>query len=176
MRKIAFLFLISLSFVTILSCSKKKSDEKVADTNQNDKQYEQAVDFTLKDLQEKTYQLSDLKGKVVYLNFWATWCSPCIQEIPELVEIHQEFKNQGFEILGLTVQGSDKEKAYQLMKEYKIPYPLLWGNDSDVGERYKIRVMPTSFVVDREGRIHQQIIGVTKNQKERIENAIKEVL
>jgi peroxiredoxin len=111
-----------------------------------------APDFTLKDASGQSIKLSDYKGKVVLLNFWATWCGPCTLEIPWFEEFEQQYRSKGFEVLGVSMDedGWDVIKPY--ITEHKINYRVVLGNDS-VGELYGgIDSLPTTFIIDREGR------------------------
>jgi peroxiredoxin len=111
-----------------------------------------APEFTLKDAGGQSIKLSDYKGKVVLLNFWATWCGPCTLEIPWFEEFEQHYRSQGFEVLGVSMDedGWDVIKPY--IAEHKINYRVVLGNDS-VGELYGgVDSLPTTFIIDREGR------------------------
>lgn len=121
---------------------------------------EQAPTITLKDLSGKTVNLSDFKGKVVLLNFWAVWCAPCEAEIPELVEWQQEYEKDGLQIIGITYPPTNKVKVRNFARKMKINYPILYGSKRtkelfDSGEN-----LPYSVVIDREGNVKERIEGV----------------
>jgi peroxiredoxin len=111
-----------------------------------------APDFTLKDANGQTVKLSDYKGKVVLLNFWATWCGPCTLEIPWFEQFQQEYRSKGFEVLGVSMDEEGWNAVKPYIAEHKINYRIVLGNDS-VGELYGgVDSLPTTFIIDREGR------------------------
>jgi len=133
-----------------------------------------AKGFSLKDLQSNKMRLSDFRGKVVLLNFFATWCPPCRMEIPELIRIYQQNKKKGLVILGISL---DAEEASFVLKNFvrmmKIPYPVLIGTE-EVVEDYRILGVPTTLVIDKEGKIYQRFDGLVPPIH--FENALKDLL
>jgi cytochrome c-type biogenesis protein len=117
-----------------------------------------APEIELKDTTGATFRLSDLRGRVVLLNFWATWCIPCRTEIPELNEMHHALEAQGLSVVGVVYQDADADiKAFQ--SEIKQDYPIVIGDDS-VGSKFGgVQGLPTTFIIDRDGRIRQKIFG-----------------
>jgi|SRR6267142_2473134 len=116
----------------------------------DDKQREHA-DFTLTDLQGKSWTLQALHGKVVLVNFWATWCQPCRKEMPDLDALYQRFKDQGFVILGISDEDAGKVK--QLLAERSVAYPILLDPGRKVNELFRIDGIPKSFLYDRNGKM-----------------------
>ena len=116
-----------------------------------DDQGRQAADFTLTDLQGKTWSLRELKGKVVLVNFWATWCPPCRKEMPDLNALYQRFKDQGFVILAISDEEADKVRPF--IAERKISYPVMLDPGRKVNELFQVEGIPKSFVYDREGKL-----------------------
>jgi cytochrome c biogenesis protein CcmG/thiol:disulfide interchange protein DsbE len=111
-----------------------------------------APDFKLKDATGNSVQLSDYKGKVVLLNFWATWCGPCTLEIPWFEQFEQQYRSKGFEVLGVSMDEDGWNVIKPYIAEHKINYRVVLGNDS-VGELYGgVDSLPTTFIIDREGR------------------------
>ena len=123
----------------------------------------QRADFTLSDLQGKSWHLRELKGKVVLVNFWATWCPPCRKEMPDLDALYQKFKDQGFVVLSI----SDEEaaKVAPFITERKISYPVLLDPGRKVNEAFVVEGIPKSFVYDRDGKLVAQSIDMrTRSQ------------
>jgi peroxiredoxin len=133
------------------------------------------LDFTLKDMNEKEVSLASYKGKVILLDFWATWCGPCKVEIPGFVEMQNTYGPKGFQVIGISID----DKADQLKPfaaEYKMNYPVLQGlgRDDVTDALGPILGLPTTLVIGRDGRICAAHAGMTS--KETFENQIKELL
>jgi peroxiredoxin len=111
-----------------------------------------APDFTLKDAGGTSVKLSDLRGKVVLLNFWATWCGPCALEIPWFIEFEQQFKSRGLEVVGVSMDEDGWAAIKPYVAEHKLNYRVLLGNDSVSQLFGGVESLPTTFVIDREGR------------------------
>ena len=125
-----------------------------------DKQRKAAPDFTLKDANGKEFKLSEYKGKIVLLNFWATWCGPCKIEIPWFIEFEQKYKDKGFAVLGISMDDDGWQAVKPYLEEKKINYRVAVGNDS-IGSLYGgVDSLPTTFVIDREGRVASTHIGL----------------
>jgi len=123
----------------------------------------QSADFTLTDLQGKPWHLQDLRGKVVLVNFWATWCPPCRKEMPDLDALYNKFKDQGLVVLAI----SDEEaaKVTPFITERKISYPVLLDPGRKVNDAFIVEGIPKSFVYDRSGKMVAQSIDMrTRNQ------------
>jgi cytochrome c biogenesis protein CcmG/thiol:disulfide interchange protein DsbE len=131
------------------------------------------LDFVLKDMNNATVKMADYKGKVVLINFWATWCGPCKLEIPAFVELYDQYKNQGFVIAGVSIDDApDTLRAFA--KEWRMQYPLLLIQtevEDSYGPFYGI---PTSFLLARDGTICRKHIGPAT--KEQLEQEIKALL
>ncbi len=111
-----------------------------------------ARDFTLKSNQGENIRLSDLRGQVVMLNFWASWCGPCRQEMPILDKMYQRYASVGFNLLGINVE-SDPKKADKFLKERPVTFPILYDTTKKVSEQYKVAAMPTTVLIDCDGNI-----------------------
>ena len=136
--------------------------------------YKLAPSFTLLDINGDEKSLSDFKGKVVILDFWATWCPPCRAEIPHFVELYDEHKDKGLEVIGISVDWNAERVVGPFAEENGINYTLLLGSD-DVSNAYGgIVSIPTTFLIDRDGGIRKKYIGY--RDKDVFENDIKELL
>jgi len=135
---------------------------------------DKAPDFSLKSVDGKTVNLSDYKGKVVIIDFWATWCGPCRRGIPDLVSIQKEFKND-LVIIGISL---DAEKTIKdvpgFVKSYSINYPIVYGDEKVVMDYGGIQSIPTAFVIDKKGNVVDRHIGLVS--KDTYVNKIKELL
>jgi peroxiredoxin/outer membrane lipoprotein-sorting protein len=128
-----------------------------------------AEDFTLGDLAGKTLQLSSLKGKVVLLDFWATWCGPCRIEMPNIQKLHREFKAKGLVVLGIN-QGEDAAKVKPFLKKYDYDFRILLDRQQTVGRLYQVTGIPTLLIIYRTGTISAHFVGL------RDENTLREAL
>ncbi len=133
-----------------------------------------APDFTLPTSDGKKLKLSDYKGKVVILDFWATWCPPCRKGIPDLVELKKKYGSKGFEIIGISVDQETKPDVVPFIKDYGINYPVVYGNTNVYQQYGGIRAIPTSFIIDKEGKIVASYEGLIS--KAAYEDHIKKLL
>jgi cytochrome c biogenesis protein CcmG/thiol:disulfide interchange protein DsbE len=134
-----------------------------------------APEFTLKDADGQTVHLSDYKGKVVLLDFWATWCGPCKIEIPWFMEFENEFKNQGFAVLGVSMDEDGWAAIKPYVRDRKMNYRVLLGNDQVSASYGGLDALPTTLLIDRAGDIASVHEGVSMG-KEEFKNAIVQLL
>ncbi len=133
-----------------------------------------APDFSLETLDGKTLRLSDLRGKAVLLNFWATWCGPCKIEMPWFVDLQKQYGSQGLQIVGVAMDDASKEDIGKFAKEMGVNYPILIGKET-VGDQYGgVPALPETFLISRDGKIVDKIIGL--RGKADIEEAVKKAL
>lgn len=118
----------------------------------------QAPDFSLKDVEGKTHKLSDYRGKVVMLNFWASWCPPCRYELPSMERAYQKLKDHGVEFLAINL-GEDADTIFTFTADYPVTFPLLMDIDTSVSENYPVIGLPTSYFVGPDGRLIYRAIG-----------------
>jgi peroxiredoxin len=123
-----------------------------------DDQRRERADFTLTDLEGKPWSLQGLHGKVVLVNFWATWCPPCRKEMPDLQKIYQEFKDQGLLILAISDEDISKVKPF--IEEHNTTYPILLDPGSKVHKLFVVEGIPKSFLYDREGKLVAEAIDM----------------
>lgn len=135
-----------------------------------------APDFELQSLDGKTIKLSSLRGKKVIVNFWATWCPPCRQEMPEMEEFYSKHKNEGVEILAVNLTQAEKSRADvpEFIEEYGISFPILMDEKGKTGQLYNVSSIPATFIIDTQGVIQQEIVGpMTYNWMKKTLGAIK---
>ena len=124
-----------------------------------------APDFSLELFDGSDFQLSNQRGKVVLVNFWGSWCGPCRQEAPELQALYEDYKDDGFLIIGVNWLESSRGKALDFVDEFGITYP----NGEDFGEivakKYHIQGAPENFLIDKEGNVSQFVYGVVQYDK-----------
>lgn len=118
----------------------------------------EAKDFTLRDINNRKVNLKDFRGKTVMLNFWATWCAPCRQEMPSMEKLYRQFKDKGFVVLSVA-SGDDSSSVAQFIKEYNITFPALLDADFEVSEYYKVWSLPTTYFISPDGKITGMAYG-----------------
>jgi thiol-disulfide isomerase/thioredoxin len=119
-----------------------------------------APDWTMKDIAGRTIRLRDYKGKVVLLNFWATWCAPCLAEIPELVRWQRRYAKDGLQIIGLTYPPNTKRAIVQFVRQRRINYPIIQGTAELKAHFTVSETLPFTVVIDAAGNIHSTIEGI----------------
>ncbi len=119
-----------------------------------------APDFTLDTLEGSQMTLSDLRGKVVIVNLWTSWCPPCRAEMPTIEQIYQENKAQGLEVLAVNTTDQDSESAAaNFAQEFGLTFPILLDRDGSVSKRYQLLALPTTYFIDRQGIIRAVVPG-----------------
>ena len=126
----------------------------------NTRQHALAPDFTLPQITGTPLQLSSMQGKVVLLDFWATWCEPCREEIPHFVELQHKYGNEGLQIVGVSMDDSI-DPVRPFAEKFQINYPIVMGN-AKIGELYGgVLGLPVAFIIGRDGRIYRKHLGAT---------------
>ena len=164
MNNIYYILLLLLSF----SFSEKIPDDLLNKLKEVTQDVNKASDFSLKSINaDSIYTLSELKDKVVLINFWATWCGPCRMEIPDFNELYEKYPREEFEILGISISDT-AEQLKNFLKAYKIDYPVLYGNQSemqkiiiDYGGVYSI---PMSFLIGKDNEVKRVYPGAILKQ------------
>ena len=138
----------------------------------NDEGLPKAPAFELPDMAGDNVRLAEFEGKVVLLDLWATWCTPCLEGIPVYNELLEKYQGDGLEIIGIAVQ-SDFDAIQPIIDKYEIQYPILVGN-KNVETAYRLIGFPTAFLIDRDGAIQHKLLGTT--QLEGAEGEIRQML
>ena len=139
-----------------------------------DKERHDAPDFSLKDADGKVVHLSDYRGKVVLLDFWATWCGPCKIEIPWFMELQRKNKDRGFEVLGVAMDDEGWEVVKPFLSKLAVNYRVVMGNDTTAATYGGVDALPTTFLIDRTGKIAAVHIGLTS--KKEFEDGVEQLL
>lgn len=126
-----------------------------------DKERKPAPEFALKDADGKTVRLSDYRGKVVLLDFWATWCGPCQVEIPWFMEFERKHKDKGFAVIGVSMDEDGWAAVKPFVNELKINYRIVIGSDSTADLYGGVSALPTTFLIDREGKVASIHVGLS---------------
>jgi len=134
-----------------------------------------APDFTLKSRSGENVKLSELRGDVVMINFWASWCAPCRQEMPLLEDMYKKYNDLGFVLLGVNVE-EDSSKASELLREVPVSFPVLYDTTNDVTKLYKVVAMPSTVMVDRDGNMRYLHRGYLPGYEEEYIKQIKELV
>ena len=139
--------------VVVFVVTSKKSDYVPTGPGVN------SIDFTLPDLDGKEHTLSDYRGKVVFLNFWATWCAPCKEEMPSMQVLYETFKNRGLEIIAVSIDKDGAEGVKEFVEAYGLTFTVLHDPRGKVKEKYKTTGVPETFIVDQNGVIAEKVWG-----------------
>jgi peroxiredoxin len=136
-----------------------------------------APDFTLASRAGKPVSLTQYKGQVVMINFWATWCGPCRQEMPHLEAIHKKYSKMGFTMLGVNVEPDSKAADQWLAKQgTPVSFPILFDTDSKVSKLYSVAGMPSTVIVDRKGKIRLLHKGYKPGDENEYLNSIRALI
>jgi peroxiredoxin len=159
LRGAARFALIGILVAAAASCAKKEQGGSAVSAGHGEVGSE-APAFALADLDGKTVSSDAFKGKVVILDFWATWCPPCKEEIPHLVRLQSKYRGQGLEVVGLALDAGGAKDVRPFADDHDVNYTMLIGNE-DVTKAYgNITMIPTTFVIDRNGKIAHRFVGL----------------
>jgi len=143
-------FLIAAVTFIAAGCAKKQPD------------YGNAPKFTLPDVNGNQVALSDFQGKVLIVDFWATWCPGCVAEIPHFIELYDQYKEQGLEIIAISLDEGGADDVKPFLKKKPVNYTMLIGNE-DISRQYNTKgILPTTFVIDGTGKIRSKYVGYRK--------------
>jgi len=135
-----------------------------------------APGFTLEELEGEVVSLSDLRGQVVVINFWASWCPPCREEMPALERVYREIRSEGVELLAVNTTYQDSlTEARSFVERYDLTFPILVDAEGEAARRYQLRALPSTFFVDADGVIRKVVIGGPMSEAT-IRTAVAELL
>lgn len=167
-RLVRIVFIALMVFLVLSSCAKEKKQAIKGD---------EAPDFTLSDTNGSNVRLSDLRGKVVLIEFWATWCPPCRESIPAMNEIYKRYSERGLVILGISVDKgqnvTDDLRAF--VREYSILYPVLIDS-KNINNLYGVYSIPTTLLIDKEGKVVLKNIGFSPELEDKLSKEIERLL
>ena len=136
---------------------------------------QQAPDFALKSSTGENLRLSEYRGDVVMINFWATWCGPCRQEMPLLDELYSRYQRVGFNLLGVNID-DDSRRAMQMIDELGVNFPVLFDARKEVSKLYEVEAMPVTVLVDREGKVRYVHHGYKPGYEDKYLDQIRSLL
>jgi thiol-disulfide isomerase/thioredoxin len=136
---------------------------------------EAAPDFALRSMSDSNVRLSEHLGQVVLINFWATWCGPCRQEMPLLDELHAKYERAGFVLLGINID-EDRDEAIEMAQTLQVTYPILFDERKDVSRAYQLGTMPLTVLIDREGVVRYVSEGYKPGYEKRYTEKLRELL
>jgi len=134
-----------------------------------------APDFTLKSRGGENIKLSEHRGDVVMINFWASWCGPCRQEMPLLEELYKKYSDVGFTLLAVNVE-EDSSKADDLLRDIPVTFPVLFDNTNAVSKLYKVVAMPSTVIIDRDGNMRYLHQGYLPGYENEYQKQVKELI
>lgn len=134
-----------------------------------------APDFTLKSRSGENIKLSELRGEVVMINFWASWCAPCRQEMPLLETLYKKYSDLGFTLLAVNVE-EDSSKADSLLRDIPVTFPVLYDNTNKVTKLYKVVAMPSTIIIDRDGNMRYLHRGYLPGYEEEYKKQVSELI
>ena len=149
MRKLTYLILVTL-FVVFAGCNKVQPPPKEGSV---------APDFTLKDLSGRDVRLKDLQGKLVLVNFWATWCPPCRGEVPSMVKLNEAMAGKPFQMLAISIDEGGREAVESFFRTSGAKLPVLLDTEQKICKTYGTTGVPETFVVDKKGVILKKVVG-----------------
>lgn len=173
------LIAIALAGFVLMGCGTNESEQSSTQAADHPEQavarnistdgYPTAPDFKLLDLSGNEVELSDFRGKMVILNFWATWCAPCRYEIPLLVDLYKEYNDEGLEIIGISVDDGGTSMVKEFSEKYRINYPVLMYNREVIYSYGGVYSIPTTFIITRGGKVVNRFIGNPGEEAFRLE-------
>lgn len=153
LRIFSFYIVILLTLLFVNACDNDKQGQTSGLVGKP------APDFTLNNMQGQPVSLSDYRGKVVIVNFWATWCPPCREEMPSMEKLYREQRAAGLELLAINTEENGKRVVSKFLQRTPYSFPILLDSDSEAMNGYRVYRLPESFIVDRNGVVVERVVG-----------------
>jgi peroxiredoxin len=134
-----------------------------------------APDFTLKALDGTNLRLAEQRGEIILINFWASWCGPCIQEMPQLDKLAQKYQSLGVQVWGINVE-NDSTAAKAYLSKVAVGFPILFDLENQVSKAYQVEAMPTTVILDKDGQVRTVHRGYKPGYEKKYEDDIKKLL
>ncbi|GAB4358404.1 MAG: TlpA disulfide reductase family protein [Gammaproteobacteria bacterium] len=134
-----------------------------------------APDFALKSRSGPNVRLSELRGQVVMINFWATWCGPCRQEMPLLESLYKRYRKLGFTLLGVNVEENSRP-AERFLKDVPVSFPILYDNRNEVSKLYQVSGMPSTVIIDRDGKVRFAHTGYVPGDESKYSRMVRKLI
>jgi thiol-disulfide isomerase/thioredoxin len=173
-RSFVFALAICLIWFAAAASSGATARSVVSQSDNKQESPQPAAEFKLPDLDGRQINSADLKGSVVVLDFWATWCGPCLAEMPTFNSLHAKYAGRGVKVIGIAVQSGWAEDIKPYRDKYKVAYSILIGDD-DVVEKYGVIGFPTTYILDKDFKVHRKFTGKLPERKE-LEREIESLL
>ncbi len=137
----------------------------------------EAPDFTLKDMDDEQHRLSDFRGRTVMLNFWGTWCPPCVREMPSMERLYRKYKDRGFTVVAVN-QFETQDMVFEFTGRLSIEptFPILFDKESRASELYRVKGLPTTYLIDKAGRIRYRAMGGREFDHPEVQKVIESLL
>ncbi len=171
---IMFVGAVAIFFLNSGSCPFSSASKPTSTVEDKGAAAAPAADFSLKDPSGNEVKLSNYKGQVVVLNFWATWCGPCRAEIPSFIKVREQLHDRGVEVIGVSLDQDDQQGIAEFARRFGINYPVVTGTMETVEAYGGMNAIPTTFFIDRQGRVASRHLGMLSLSE--IEGAIKSLL
>lgn len=170
------IFIPILTLSLLLGCNSKPTAESEPETSGKVEVGAPAPDFSLENSAGGKINLADYKGKVVLLDFWATWCPPCRMSTPAIVKLNQKFKGKDLAVIGVSLDEDASNVVPPYIKKENVVHTIVYGNDSNVTQDYQVRAIPTFFLLDKKGVVYKQYAGFYPGLEKEWEKEIVKLL
>jgi peroxiredoxin len=173
MKRLSLMLLLSISLSTNADWQQPELSHNLTEV----KKVIPASDFELRDMDEESIKLSDYRGKVVLLNFWATWCPPCIREMPSMERLHQQVDADDFKVIAINqMEDVDQVFAFTGQLEVDPTFEILFDTTSEVSRDYAVRGLPTTYLIDKKGNIRYRAVGGREFDHAEVIKIIKQLI